>query len=247
MKRILIIGATSKIAFETMRIWASQGASLMLLARNEEKLGEMLSDLQARSTVPHLIQGMVIDIADESIQARTLQTVIERMGHIDEALIAYGVNPDQLQCERNPELALPVWQVNASSCAHWALLLASYFEMQKKGVLGIISSAAAERGRAKNYVYGASKAMISHLCAGLRIRLNKVGVRVLDIRPGFVKTPMTANMKQGLLFADAKKVGQLIATAMNESDGVVYAPGFWKGIMFIIRNIPYQVFRHLPI
>lgn len=246
-KRILVAGATSKIAFECARIWAVQGASLALIARDAGKLEEALMDLHARSPAPHLIKGYVCELADESAQGAVFAEAIERMGGMDAALVAYGELPDQALCELDPSKALASWRVNADSCAHAALILANHFEKTKGGCLAMISSVAAERGRAKNYVYGASKAMLSHLMAGLRIRLGKSGARALDIRPGFVKTPMTAGLRQGLLFAEAKTVAERIVEAIETKQGVVYAPGFWRGIMFILNHLPHAIFKRLPI
>jgi len=96
-------------------------------------------------------------------------------------------------------------------------------------------------------VYGSAKGALSIYLAGLRGRLQKSGVTVLTIKPGFVDTPMTAHLKKGLLFASADKVAAGIDRAIEKKKDVVYLPGFWRLIMLIIRLIPERIFKKLKI
>lgn len=247
IERIVVVGGGSKIAFECARVWAARGAWVSLLARDAQKLEEALGDLRARSPHPERVSGEAMELVEQTGREAALSRASARMSGLDAALIAYGSLPDQAGCERDLAQAEEAWQVNGASCASWAMALANHFERQGSGALAMISSVAGERGRAKNYVYGAAKAMLSHLMAGLRIRMNKFGGRALDIRPGFVKTPMTAGLAQGALFAEAKSVAAVIVAAMDEKDGVVYAPGFWRWIMLVLKTLPYAIFKRLPI
>jgi short-subunit dehydrogenase len=70
---------------------------------------------------------------------------------------------------------------------------------------------------------------------------------VLTIQPGFVATPMTAHLKQGLLFASAEKVGADIYRAIQKKRDVLYTPFFWRYIMLIIKNVPEPVFKRLKL
>lgn len=246
MKHILVIGATSKMIEETLKQYVIQGDRLFLVARNAEKLKTLALHLQAYSNCSHPIETWTGSLCSPEHQELFIQ---EAFNHapVDLALIAYGDMPDQTQAEQDPQIADRSWEVNASSIGHCALLLANRFEMQKHGKLAVITSVAGERGRRKNYIYGASKAFLSHLLAGLRIRLEPSNVQVLDIRPGFIKTPMTAHLRQGGLFISAQKAGTLIHEALEGNDGVVYVPGFWQWIMLTLKHLPYFIFKRLPI
>jgi short-subunit dehydrogenase len=106
----------------------------------------------------------------------------------------------------------------------------------------VISSVAGDRGRAANYVYGAAKAMVSTYLGGLRQRLTRSGVQVLTIKPGFVDTPMTRDFPKGPLWASADAVAAGVVRALDRHDTVVYLPGFWRLIMWIIRSLPERIF-----
>jgi short-subunit dehydrogenase len=138
-------------------------------------------------------------------------------------------------------------EVNGTATAALALRAAARLEAQGHGTLAVITSVAGVRGRASNYVYGAAKAMVSTLLSGLRQRLHGRGVRVVDVRPGFVDTPMTAAFRKGALWAQPDKVARDIVSAVDRGAGVVYTPGFWRWIMLVIRHIPEFVFVRIKL
>ncbi len=84
------------------------------------------------------------------------------------------------------------------------------------GVLAVISSVAGDRGRKSNYLYGSSKAGLTAFLGGLRNRIDREGVTVLTIKPGPVKTAMTAGMKGSEKFADVNKVAAAIVKAIDK-------------------------------
>jgi short-subunit dehydrogenase len=77
--------------------------------------------------------------------------------------------------------------------------------------------------------------------------LSRSGVYVVTVKPGFVDTPMTAAFKKGILWASAESVAKDISRAMINGTPVIYTPGFWRPIMWIIRSIPEFVFRRLSL
>ena len=113
-----------------------------------------------------------------------------------------------------------------------------------KGTLGVLSSVAGDRGRAENYVYGASKAALSAYASGLGQRLAKKGVVVVTVKPGPVATPMTVSRtaRPGLL-ADVDDVGRRVHKALERGWRVVYAPAYWRLVMGVLKLLPTALFR----
>jgi short-subunit dehydrogenase len=72
-------------------------------------------------------------------------------------------------------------------------------------------------------------------------------VHVLTVKPGFVNTPMTAHLEQGLLFAEPAQIARGIRRAMRRGRDVVYLPSFWRVIMGLIRLTPEVVFKRLKL
>lgn len=243
MKKIVIIGATSAMATETARIFAQQGATLFLAARNAEKLERLADDLRVRSGAQ--VHTATFDAHDLGSHQPVMEKALAALGDIDAALIAHGDLPDQRECERSWHAAERSLATNFLSPIAFLTWLANFFEGRKKGNITVISSVAGDRGRQSNYVYGAAKGGLTTFLQGLRNRLAHHGVSVTTIKPGFVDTPMTANLKKGPLFASAESVGKRIYKAMTRGESVVYAPCFWRIIMLIILHIPEFVFKKL--
>ena len=104
---------------------------------------------------------------------------------------------------------------------------------------------AGDRGRQPNFVYGAAKSLVSTYLQGLRGKLLAHNVHVVDIRPGLVDSPMTAQFPKGPLWASPEQVAQKIVKSIQRGSHTVYAPGYWRAIMFVVRIIPDFIFKRL--
>jgi decaprenylphospho-beta-D-erythro-pentofuranosid-2-ulose 2-reductase len=164
---------------------------------------------------------------------------------IDVALIAYGVLGDQQKAQAGYNAAEAILRTNFLSAVSLITWLANYFEEKKGGTLAVISSVAGDRGRKSNYVYGASKGALNIFLDGVRNRVDRSGVHVLTIRPGFVDTPMTAHLPKGVLFASPARVAHGILNAIEKRRDNVYLPSFWAPVMFAVRIVPRWIFKRL--
>lgn len=242
---VVIVGATSAIAEATARGFAERRASLHLLARDEERLAAMAGDLGVRGAAAVAVHPF--DADDLDAHDKLLDAVFDAAGRVDVVLVAFGTLPDQQACEQEVPEAMRHVHTNAVATTSIVLHLANRLEAQEHGTLAVITSVAGDRGRRSNYLYGASKKMVSTLLDGLRFRLAPVGVTVIDIRPGFVDTPMTADFDKGLLWAKPEAVADKIVATIDRGRDRVYAPGFWRPIMLVIRSLPKAVMARLPI
>ncbi|MCW3005130.1 MAG: short-chain dehydrogenase [Conexibacter sp.] len=243
-KHVVIIGATSAIAEATARLYAAEGASMFLMARNEERLTTLAADLQVRGARSVALEPLDANALDR--HAALIERAFATLGRIDVVLIAHGTLGDQVACERDFARALEEWNTNAVSVLSLLTQLANRMEAQGSGTIAVITSVAGDRGRASNYVYGTAKGALNIFLQGLRNRLYRAGVDVLTIKPGFVDTPMTAHIeKKGALWATPATVAAGIKRAIERRRLIVYVPGFWWMIMLIIKAIPERIFRRL--
>jgi decaprenylphospho-beta-D-erythro-pentofuranosid-2-ulose 2-reductase len=226
---LVILGATSAIAQETARCFASEGASFLLVARDAAKCAVVADDLRARGAAA--AETFIADLADFSTHSAIANAA---PAAIDVVLLAHGSLPDQRALDADPAAQAASFELNATSF----ISLATHFADRTK-TLAIIGSVAGDRGRATNYVYGAAKAALHTYCEGLRAR----GVNVVLIKPGWVDTPMTSHMRKNPLFASAERAGREIHDAIVARRAVVYVPWFWRWISLAVRMLPARFVR----
>ncbi|MBU0983771.1 MAG: SDR family oxidoreductase [candidate division Zixibacteria bacterium] len=245
MSNVLIIGATSAIAQATARLLAERGDRFVLAGRGVERLQAIADDLKVRGARDVAVQDL--DLNDFERHAGLIESAWQALSGIDTVLIAHGVLPDQTECQKDFGSAANAIQTNFTSAVSLLTLLANRFEEQKHGTIAVVSSVAGDRGRQSNYVYGSTKAAKSAFLSGLRGRLHKAGVAVITIKPGFVDTPMTAQFKKGLLWAQPEAIARGIVKAIDKKKNVVYLPGFWRCIMMIVKAVPESIFKKLSV
>lgn len=244
MLRIAIFGATSGIAEAVARDFAKDGAQFFLCARNAVALADMAADLKVRGSAH--IDTRVADLSDMESLPTLCEEARTTLGGIDVALIAHGVLPDQEACEASAEMTLEVLRINTMSPAALATRLGGIMLAQGSGSLVILSSVAGDRGRPGNFVYGASKALLSVLGEGMALKLAERGVKVLVVKPGFVDTKMTAAFRKGMLWTSAADAGGAIAAAVKAGrSGVIYTPAWWRLIMLVVKFAPGFVVRRM--
>jgi len=243
MKKILVVGANSAIAEQCVKIWAKRGDNLFLVARNEERLKIIVKDLKTETKGAIAIFSLDLNQLDN--HAAMINAAQKDLGDIDIVLIAHGTLSNQKECEKDPELTLAEIKTNALSTIFLLTHLANQFETKKSGTIAVISSVAGDRGKSSNYVYGSAKAMVSTFLSGLRQRLDKSNVNVVTIKPGFVDTPMTKNFKKNIFYSNSINVAKKIIEAIDNNKSEIYVPNFWRSLMFVIKNIPEQIYRKL--
>jgi decaprenylphospho-beta-D-erythro-pentofuranosid-2-ulose 2-reductase len=240
---IIVLGALSAIAEQAARLWAERGARLLLAGRDSERLEAVASDLRLRGAE---VETYAVDLTESGVW-RALPEMADRLGRLDVVLLAYGTLGDQKKAETELDEAQRILATNFLSAAGWCLAAANILEKQRHGTLIVIGSVAGDRGRASNYVYGASKGGLAVIVQGIAHRLAKAGARAVLVKPGFVDTPMTAHIaRKGFLWAKPAAIGKTIASIADSGSRnrtAVYAPGFWRWIMLVIRTVPNFIFH----
>ena len=199
-RKIVILGALSAMAVQSARRFAAEGASFTLVARDTALLEREAQDLSARGAAR--VDVVAADLTDTRDADGLLRRAADSMGGLDTVLLFYGVLGDQARAEADADHAETIIAVNYSSAAHWVLAAARVLETMEgpNRVLLTASSVAGDRGRRSNFVYGSAKAGLSVLMQGLAHKWAAMpdAPRAVNLRLGFVDTPMTAGvMRRG--------------------------------------------------
>ena len=234
----LLIGATSDIGRATARLLAAQGWALQLAGRDSAALARDARDIEARTgAAPQVLEW---DALAESLPVEALDPLP------DLAVCVVGLLGDQAESERDAAAATRVMHTNYTAPALLLGALAQRFERRGSGILVGVASVAGDRGRAVNYVYGSAKAGLIAFLSGLRGRLAKHGVHVVTVKPGFVRTRMTAGMNlPALLAASPEEAAEAIVRAVGRRRDVVYVRRVWKVVMWFMCALPERVFKRM--
>lgn len=240
--RVAIFGATSGIAKAVAKLYAERGGQLVLVGRDPIALADAADDLRVRGASKVCFH--LADLADIEEAREAVEAALRALDGIDVALVAHGSLPDQQRAQSDAAYAASQIALNLTSPVVICEALAAGFQESKKGTIAVVTSVAGDRGRQSNYVYGAAKGGLQRYLEGLRHRLHASGVHVLDIRPGFVRTPMTAHLpRNGSLWVDADRVARDILAAVSSRRQVLYTPFFWRYILALVRALPRSVFH----
>jgi short-subunit dehydrogenase len=242
MPRVLVFGATSAIAAEVALIHARRGDRLHLVGRDPGRLeGVRARCADAGATVT----TRVADFDHLDANAALVADCIHTLGSVDTVLIAQGVLGDQLATERDFREAERILRTNLLGVVSLLIPLVNHLEAQRGGRLGVMTSVAGDRGRPRNYTYGAAKGALGLYLQGVRTRTYGSGVKVTTLKLGPVDTPMTRDHAKNPAFAKADKVARGIVAAMDAGVAEAYVPGFWRLVMRVVRGMPEPLLQRL--
>ncbi|MGA4840050.1 decaprenylphospho-beta-D-erythro-pentofuranosid-2-ulose 2-reductase [Streptomyces sp. G45] len=241
---LLILGGTSEIAHATAtRLTATRTREIWLAGRPSPALEESAQTLRDRGAVVHTVP---FDALDADSHEETLGKVFAQ-SDIDMVLLAFGILGDQARDEDDPAAAVRVAQTNYTGAVSAGLVCARALQAQGHGSLVVLSSVAGERARRSNFIYGSSKAGLDAFAQGLGDALHGTGVHVMVVRPGFVRTKMTAGLPDAPLATTPQAVAEAIETGLRRRSETVWVPGSLRVVMSALRHVPRPVFRRLPV
>lgn len=246
MKKILCFGANSDIAKSLLRRLAEfETSEFILVSRDIETLSRLQRELTTLGSKKTEVYQFDADkISHESIfENSSIDNLFNQIDCVDYVIVAHGYLPSRPLYD--PDEAHKTFCVN---CLSYITIINKAVQIMKRqgyGKLVVITSVAGDRGRKKLGVYSSAKSAVeSYLSAVRQDCAEHKNIQILTVKPGFVRTKMTANLN-GPLPVEPEKVANDIFWAMLKNKQVIYTPWFWRYIMAAIKLIPEVVFKRL--
>ncbi|MGW1028084.1 decaprenylphospho-beta-D-erythro-pentofuranosid-2-ulose 2-reductase [Streptomyces sp. NPDC002577] len=241
---LLVLGGTSEIALATARrLIARRTRTVWLAGRPSPALEAAAEQLRALGADT---RTLAFDALEPASHEEVLGKVFAE-GDIDVVLLAFGILGDQARDEGDPAAAVRVAQTNYTGGVSAGLVCARALQSQGHGSLVVLSSVAGERARRSNFIYGSSKAGLDAFTQGLGDALHGTGVHVMVVRPGFVRSKMTAGLQEAPMATTPDAVATAIETGLRRRSEVVWVPGTLRLVMSGLRHVPRALFRRLPV
>jgi decaprenylphospho-beta-D-erythro-pentofuranosid-2-ulose 2-reductase len=243
VQSVLLVGGSSEIGLAIVRRLPRTDSAVVCLA------GPDRPDME-RAAAALRSEGIArVEIVDFDACAPGDHAAVVETAFADEpdvVIVATGYLGDQQVAERDPEAALRIVDINFRGLVPVMVGIGQRLRAQGHGTLVVMSTVAGERPRVANYTYGAAKAGLDAFTRGLAASLHGSGVQVVVVRPGFVRTRMTAHLKPVPLSTTPDKVADAVAAAIERGARIVWVPGALRWVMMVLRHLPESVFRRLP-
>ncbi|MCO4695424.1 decaprenylphospho-beta-D-erythro-pentofuranosid- 2-ulose 2-reductase [Streptomyces sp. RO-S4] len=241
---LLVLGGTSEIALAVARrLIARRTRTVWLAGRPSPGLDAAADQLRGLGAE---VRTVAFDALDPATHEEALGKVFAE-DDVDMVLLAFGTLGDQARDERDPGAAVRVAQTNYTGAVSAGLVCAGALQAQGHGSLVVLSSVAGERARRANFIYGSSKAGLDAFAQGLGDALYGTGVHVMVVRPGFVRTRMTAGLPEAPLATTPEAVASAVELGLRRRSETVWVPGALRLVMSALRHLPRGVFRRLPV
>ena len=241
MKYILIIGAKNELGLELASLYAKNNYNIFLAGRSIKSLQNASNELKRKYKIN--CDLCELDVTNYSSHQKFYDSLkIKPIGVIYLA----GYYPDI-------PLSMSLWsetyktiEINYLGCMSLINIASNELIKDRRGFIISISSVSGLRGRAKNYIYGSSKAGVIAYMSGLRNKLDKYNINVLTIIPGFISTAKDKKSHYpNFLVTTPQKLAETIFKAQQNKSNIVYSSIIWRLIMFIISIIPENLFKKL--
>jgi decaprenylphospho-beta-D-erythro-pentofuranosid-2-ulose 2-reductase len=243
VQKVLLLGGASDIGLGIVAELAGQRSIRVVLAGRPSPGLDSASERLQRAG--HTVDVVHFDAEDDATHARAVDAAFDGED-IDVVVIAFGVLGDAEAAWQDPAALRSLATVNYTAPITVGVRVAERLRRQGHGAIIVLSSVAGERPRRSNFAYGSTKAGVDAFFTGLREALRPDAVRVLVVRPGFVRTKMTAGLQPAPLAVTPQQVAQAAVRGLRGGKDVVWAPPPMRWVMSVLRHLPAPVFRRLP-
>jgi decaprenylphospho-beta-D-erythro-pentofuranosid-2-ulose 2-reductase len=246
LQRVLLLGGSSEIGQAIVRRLAREGpVEAHLVGRDPVRTEAAMDALEGAGIQRGQIE--VLDARELPSHAAVLGRAFQRAGRIDTVILAVGVLGGQAGLDADRSEAIEVMEVDFLASGSLLLESLRLLRDQAGGRLVVLSSVAAERPRASNAIYGAAKTGLDALAQGLADAAAGTGVSVLVVRPGFVKTRMTAGLAPAPMSTTADEVADATVGALASGASTVWVPAKLRLVFSVLRHLPRPLFRRLAL
>ncbi len=241
----VVIGGNSEIAMEILRRLAARRLQVAVLAgRHAEALDSTARELRALGVLR--VETVALDVSKLDTIETFAENALSRLGDIDLVLVAVGALGTAELDQLDAGVVADSLTTNFTGPAAATMALAGVLRRQGTGRIVVLSSVAGVRVRRANFVYGSAKAGLDGFALGLAEALRGSGVGVTVVRPGFVRTRMTAGLPSAPFAVDPGDVASAVVRGLETGRSVVWVPPVLRTVFAVLRVLPRPLWRRLP-
>lgn len=241
---VLFLGATRGMGRALARLMSARGDRVFLVGRDQESLERSARDLEWRGS-REPVETAWCDLEQPESFSPAFDIAESVLGDIDTVVVTAGLFASQEDLEEDATLTRRLLDVDFSRTVEFCEEARRRLLAREGGTLCVFSSVAGERGRKPVVLYGAAKAGLTRYLEGLDHKFRQRGLKTVCVKPGFVRTSMTAALDPPPFAGDANGVALHVLDAIDRGRPVVYVPPVWRWVMLVIRYLPRAVMRRI--
>jgi decaprenylphospho-beta-D-erythro-pentofuranosid-2-ulose 2-reductase len=252
VKKIAIVGGTKGIGRAVARLLVARGDRVALLGRDLADLAASAGDLAARAPAGPAAAGAasapataLLDLARSETFDPALDDAARQLGGLDTVIITAGAFGTQDALEADAAARERVLSTNFTQTIQLCEAVRVRLLRDGGGTLCVLGSVAGDRARKPVVLYGATKAGLAYYMEGIDLRHRDAGLRAVLVKPGFVRTGMTAGLPEPPFAANPEDVAPAIVRAIDRGTPQIYVPAIWRLVMLVIRWLPGAVMRRV--
>ncbi|KKR07388.1 MAG: hypothetical protein UT33_C0001G0007 [Candidatus Peregrinibacteria bacterium GW2011_GWC2_39_14] len=239
----LIIGASSGLGRALAEELAANGHNLLIVASDERDLQALCSDLSLRGT--GIIDSFSCHISFGDLWLDQLKKKISIWGELDGIFLPVGWSSDEDYICSTSEIINKIVEINFTAVVKIISYCLPIFLAKNKGYIVGFGSVSSLRGRSFNVVYAAAKRALTSYFESLRHALAATDINVQIYQLGYLNTSNNWGRKLPFPKADPVRVAQNIIKNLNGNFGSIFFPRFWSGLQYIVRWLPWVIFKRL--
>ena len=243
--KAVILGATSGMGRSISRQLAERGDDVFVLGFDPDDNARSAEDLSARSPNGQSVGHAECNLLKPETFGPALDAADAALDGFDTVVVTAALFGTQEQLESDIERTRSLVTANFANTVVFCEHAKHRLLERGGGRLCVFSSVAGDRGRKPVAIYGATKAGLSHYLESLDHKHRVDGLQTITIKPGFVKTPMTAGLKPPPFAGEPEGVARQVVRALDRGTPLIYAPSIWRWVMLVIRNLPRFVMRKI--
>ena len=243
IKSVVITGASSGIGKAIAYEFARRGVKLVLMARRLELLEELAADIRRQHPGVD-VHCISLDVVQVETIAPALEQAQNLVGQLDCVIANAGITAVNKTGAGDFSKEQRVIQVNLIGGMATIDAAVRIFRQQGKGIAVGVSSVSAFKGIPGSAAYSASKAGFSNYLDSTRMELQKHGIKVIAVHPGFVKTEIAPNMDKLPFVISAEKAAREIVDGIMKGHTNIIVPALpWSVLGRVLPFMPDSIIK----
>jgi NAD(P)-dependent dehydrogenase (short-subunit alcohol dehydrogenase family) len=236
-ERVWITGASLGIGEALARRLAQDGADVIASARSADRLAALAAASGGR------IVAEPLDVTDHAAVLAAVNRIEAERGPIDIAVLNAGSHQPVTAAEFTADGLRRLMELNVFGVASCLEALMPRMIARGRGRIAVVASVAGYRGLPTSAYYGATKAALINLAESLKFDLDRAGVTLQLIDPGFVRTPLTDKNDFPMPFLiTAELAADRIAQGLKSGRFEIAFPSPFVLMLKLLRILPYALY-----